>query len=174
MEELFSTNSNSNESSSASGLVVKGSSYESALRKIVHIFKSKPLDNLKQLEDLWESVNLPPPPPPAPRAAPSDSTDTEASTGTKRDSSKLDSSSQQTVKKIKTSPTASSSTVSTLKLPAQIELNPPVVALFSSNKSSLPEKINIDDINNVVDMLEITCASCKYVLISFFILSCRL
>lgn len=37
------------------------SSYENALKKLVHILKLKANDNLKQLEDLWDSINAPPP-----------------------------------------------------------------------------------------------------------------
>jgi hypothetical protein len=170
MEDLFnSTNSNSNESSSTSSNLLIGSSnyYESALRKIAHIFKAKPLDNLKQLEELWECVNVPPPQPKAP-------SDNESPFNGKRDSSKIvdsSSTSQQAVKKIKTSPTPLPVNSQQMKPPAvshltvDITVNAPVAALFSaSNKlSNLPEKINLDDINNVVDMLEITCTSCKYV-----------
>lgn len=32
-------------------------SYDSTLKKLLHIIKSKTSDNIKQLEDLWESIN---------------------------------------------------------------------------------------------------------------------
>lgn len=35
----------------------KASTYDSALSQLVHILKNKATDNLKQLEDLWDSIN---------------------------------------------------------------------------------------------------------------------
>lgn len=48
--------SNSSTASSTS-VLVQANSYEQVVKKLIQILQFRPSDNLKQLEDLWESVN---------------------------------------------------------------------------------------------------------------------
>lgn len=139
MDEILPYSQNNNNSSNTEVSVSLGSSnyYESVLKKLNQIFKSKRSDSLKQLEDLWESVNLVKSTSPVPFNNSQVSTSTSTGESSlKRDISKLgtNSSTNQTVKKSKLSPVAP--VKQPVPLPKPLSTNTLTKTSTNSNNSS--------------------------------------
>ena len=178
----LNTNSNSNSSNEAFQLN-SSNYYENALRKLSHIFRTKNGESVKQLEDLWESVNS--------LHANQKTGETIASRpasplsdqGTKRDISKVSSSSNLTTlsKKPKVTTNSNLPKSNTNNNASSLSKNVSSSKIKDMNKNTETQQITVfsslntqssgnndsstnikfDDINSVVDMLDFSCSMCN-------------